>query len=256
MIVTLIVQKRHTLILDHLGREQAISIKELSDLLNASRETIRKDIALLSKEGLLRQVRGGAVRSQSAEATLAERSIVNPSGKQAMARLLARLIPDGACLIIDSGTTTQAAAREIAQHRRDLSIRTNDLTVASILAPVAREILLLGGKLDRNEHCTSGLDTLEMLGRHRADYALIGVGGLSEQDLFTDFSSENAAMRDRMIQVSDHPILLADQSKIGVVAPVHLTRVDGRAMAITDAPLPAGLSSLLMAIGMTVRIAA
>jgi len=253
--MTFLVQKRHTLILDQLDREETISIKDLSDLLNASRETIRKDIAVLSKEGRLRQVRGGAVRIQAAEATLLERTDVNPDGKGAIARAVAELVPDGASLVIDSGTSTQAAARQIAVRCRNLSVYTNDLLVAALLAPVAREILLLGGVLSSDEQYTMGMDTLDMLGRYRADFALVGIGGLGERGLFTDFTREGVALRDKMIEVATRPILLADKTKVGILAPVRLTRSSEAERLITDAALPNEISSGLENIGLPVQIA-
>lgn len=253
--MTFLVQKRHTLILDHLDREDAISIKELSDLLNASRETIRKDIALLSKEGLLKQVRGGAVRIQRAEAAFSERADVNPQGKRAIAKAVAGLIPDGASVIVDSGTTTQAAARAMAARCKNLTIYTNDLLVAATLAPTARETKLLGGTFCEDEHYTIGLDTLDMLARYRTDFALIGVGGITESGLFTDFTRDGVALREQMIEISTRSFLLADHFKLGITGPVRLTRSPDAERLITDKPLPEPTGDALTKAGLDVHVA-
>ena len=253
--MTFIVQKRHNFILDQLDQEEAISIKDLSKMLNASRETIRKDIALLSKEGRLKQVRGGAIKVQASEAALSERTDVNPGGKEAIALAVAQLIPDGASLILDSGTTTLAAAVEIARRCKDISVCTNDVAVAEILAPIARETLLLGGVYYHAEKYTLGLDTLEMLGRYRADFSLVGVGGLSDAGLFTDFSREGVALRDRMIEVASRAFLLADFSKIGTLAPVRLTRSAQAERLITDKKPPDAVFDTLVEQGLIVQVA-
>lgn len=253
--MTFLVQKRHTLILDHLDREEAISIKELSDLLNASRETIRKDIALLSKEGRLTQVRGGAVRIQGAEAAFTERADVNPQGKRAIARAAAKLIPDGASVMIDSGTTTQAAARELATRCQNLTIYTNDLLVAATLAPTAKETKLLGGTFCADEHYTIGLDTLDMLSRYRTDFALIGVGGITKAGLFTDFTRDGVALREQMIEISNRSLLLADHFKLGVTGPVRLAKSYDAERLITDKPLPEETDSALAQAGLAVQVA-
>jgi len=253
--MTFLVQKRHTLILDHLDREDAISIKELSDLLNASRETIRKDIALLSKEGRLKQVRGGAVRIQRAEAAFSERADVNPQGKRAIAKAVAELIPDGASVMVDSGTTTQAAAREMATRCKNLTIYTNDLLVAATLAPTARETKLLGGTFCADEHYTIGLDTLDMLTRYRTDFALIGVGGITDTGLFTDFTRDGVALREQMIESSTRSFFLADHFKLGVTGPVRLARSPDAERLITDKPLPKPTANALRKAGLDVHVA-
>lgn len=253
--MTFLVQKRHTLILDHLDREDAISIKELSDLLNASRETIRKDIALLSKEGRLKQVRGGAVRIQRAEAAFSERADVNPQGKRAIARVVAELIPDGASVMVDSGTTTQAAAREMAARCKNLTIYTNDLLVAATMAPTARETKLLGGTFCADEHYTIGLDTLDMLTRYRTDFALIGVGGITDTGLFTDFTRDGVALREQMIEISTRSFLLADHFKLGITGPVRLARSPDAERLITDKPVPKPTADALRKAGLKVQVA-
>lgn len=253
--MTFLVQKRHTLILDHLDREEAISIKELSDLLNASRETIRKDIALLSKEGRLKQVRGGAIRIQRAEAAFTERADVNPQGKRAIAKAVAKLIPDGASVMVDSGTTTQAAAREMAARCQNLTIYTNDLLVAATLAPSARETKLLGGTFCADEHYTIGLDTLDMLARYRTDFALIGVGGITNTGLFTDFTRDGVALREQMIEIASRSFLLADHFKFGVTGPVRLARSSEADRLITDKALPETTDAAFLKAGLDVQVA-
>jgi len=56
-------KQRHKLLLDILDEQQFASVSNLSDQLNASEATIRRDITKLSKQGQLRKIRGGAEES-------------------------------------------------------------------------------------------------------------------------------------------------------------------------------------------------
>lgn len=226
-------EERHSIILDELERHKFVSIAELGQRLNVTRETIRNDISTLAQRNLLQQVRGGAARIEKIEATLSERENINFAGKVMIARRVFELVPDGASLIVDSGSTTQIVARELAR-KSGLTIFTNDLKVAQLLVDTAEEVHILGGRLGRSEHATRGLDTLEMLANYRADFALIGVGGISGDHGFTDFDRDGAKMRDEMISQSTTALFLAGHEKFGRTAPVKLKNADRADYFVTD----------------------
>ena len=90
-----ITEQRLALIVEETERRQAISIRDLCAHFGVTRETIRKDLTHLASQNLIRQVRGGAMQIEREEASFADRSVINPEGKQAIAQLVAAMIPDG-----------------------------------------------------------------------------------------------------------------------------------------------------------------
>ena len=242
-------EQRHSIILDEVERHQFVSIVDLGQRLSVTRETIRNDISILAKRNLLQQVRGGAARIEKTEATLSERENINFSGKNKIAKIVAQIIPDGASVIVDSGSTTQIAARELTK-KSELIIFTNDFKVAQLLVDSAREVHVLGGRLGRSEHSTRGLDTLEMLGNYRTDYALIGVGGINSEHGFTDFDREGAKMRDEMISQSTSALFLAGHEKFGKTAPVKLKNADRADYFVTDKKPDFDISQRLEVLGL------
>lgn len=239
--------ERHAIILSEVARQPAVSIRYLTERLGVSRETVRKDIETLAQDNKLNQVRGGATGIRKQEPPIADRSQTNPDGKARIGAHVADLIPDGASIIIDNGSTTLAAARALAERRRDLVIYTNDLGIASLLAPCAAEVTILGGRLDLPENATMGLDTLENLARYHAEFSLVGVGGLSARTLLTDFSLEAANLRHLMMQRAQRPLVLADSSKFGVVGQVAMKPLPDGAVVITDMAPPKDIADALQA---------
>lgn len=237
--------ERHALILDQVAIKKTVSIRNLSDELGVSRETVRNDIKILSEQHMLTQVRGGAVRVQTAEPPIGVRSDTNPEGKNAIANFIVSQIPDGASIIIDSGSTTQACAHALANHRKDLLIYTNDLEVARILARTSRELVILGGRLAEGELATQGLDTINALTRYRTEFALVGVGGLSAQAGFTDFTSEAATLRDTMLAHARTPLLLVDHTKFGTVGQVCLSAIPSATTVVVDKDIPTEITDML-----------
>ena len=60
----MLTEKRHQVILDYLNKHDAVTVTQLTGLLNSSESTIRRDLNVLNEEGKLRKVFGGATSIQ------------------------------------------------------------------------------------------------------------------------------------------------------------------------------------------------
>ena len=110
----MLAEQRRSLILDIVAEQGSVSVTELYRRLKVSRETIRRDITRLATENRLCKTHGGALSLDSREPAFAERMSVNLPGKRAIGRVAAALVPDGASLIIDAGTTALCVAEALA----------------------------------------------------------------------------------------------------------------------------------------------
>ncbi len=247
--------QRHQIILSRVSDQPAVTIRELTQSLGVSRETVRKDIEYLAQSNRLLQVRGGATRIRTAEPPSQKRATTNREGKARIAAHVAARIGDGSSLFIDNGSTTLAVAMALSRLRSDLIVYTNDLKIAESIAPAAREIMILGGRLDVTEAATFGFVTLEHLSHYRAEYALIGGGGVSARALFTDFSREAAEMRLRMMQQAEEALILADSSKFGEVGQVVLGPLPKGVRMVTELAPPDDIAAALTAASVGIEVA-
>ena len=173
----MLAEQRHQYILAQVAKTGALSVAELVRELNVSRETIRRDLNALAGRGLLVTTHGGALSSDRREPDLDTREAANAGAKRAIGERAAEFVPDGASLIIDSGSTTQAVARALLDRHR-LSVYTNDWRIALLLGRRNdNRVTLLGGELSDIEDATFGLDTVHQLTQYHADFAFIGAGG-------------------------------------------------------------------------------
>ncbi|MEE9317018.1 MAG: DeoR/GlpR family DNA-binding transcription regulator [Rhodospirillales bacterium] len=240
-------QRRHQ-ILNILREKGSVSVNELFRRLKVSRETIRRDITRLAGENKLRKTHGGALSIDQVEQAFAERMGVNTKGKQAIGRVAAGLVPDGASLIIDSGTTTLCVAEALAP-RRGLNVMTNDIHVAGRLAGRNNNrVFLLGGELQGNEGATLGRDATQMLANYYADFAFVGASALSADPWLMDYSREAAELRAEMLTQARTPVLLADHTKFNRTAPVRVANLESVSHLVTDkkpdAKMAKGLATL------------
>lgn len=230
----MLAEQRRDQILSILSEKGSVSVNELYRRLKVSRETIRRDITRLATDNRLRKTHGGALSIDQVEPAFAERMSVNIDGKRAIGRVAAELVPDGASLIIDSGTTTLCVAEALAP-RRGLAVYTNDIHVAGRLAGRNNNrVLLLGGEVQGVEGATMGRDATAMLANYYADFAFVGASALSSDPWLMDYSREAAELRAEMLAQARTAVLLADHTKFNRTAPVRVANLDRVSALITD----------------------
>jgi len=228
-----------------LGAQGSVSITELADFFDVSRETIRRDLKLLSDKGQLDIVHGGAARFEPNEPAMSLRSQENAPGKAAIGRAAAGLIKNGMVVFLDSGTTTLAVAHAMTE-LRDLTICTASLKIALHLCHVpGMRVHMLGGEIDPGEEAASGIDMLEAMSRFRVDIAFLGGGALSPDGEVTDFTRAGAEQRGRMIALAARAYFVLDSSKFGKLTPLRIPNFHRAAGVIVDAlPEPAIVEAL------------
>ena len=94
-----IAARRHSAILAKLDETGSVTVEELAQVLDVSRETVRRDLKALSAGSLLAIVHGGAIRNERSEASFANRRTVNRAGKEVIAGRDATSTVRRACFI-------------------------------------------------------------------------------------------------------------------------------------------------------------
>jgi DeoR family transcriptional regulator, glycerol-3-phosphate regulon repressor len=156
------------------------SVDELATMLDISRETVRRDLALLSEQGVLRKVHGGAVHFQTArESPLDDRKAAARPEKMAIARRAAELFEPGDSLLIDSGTTTTYFAEALGRSG-SFAVITNSVAVADELwkAPHRSDVYLLGGKYFGDGQEVLGPLAVEQIRALHADHVVLTIGAM------------------------------------------------------------------------------
>ncbi len=160
----------------------------------------------------------------------------NREAKEAIARRASALVPDGATVILDSGTTTLALARLLAG--RPLRVVALDVPVAQTLAQGETEVLLVGGRVRNGFYSLVGSWAEELLERVRADLFFIGADAFDTEGV-TNHTFEEAAVKRKAMAVSHKTILLADGSKWGKRASAFVTFLAALDRVVTDLKDPA-----------------
>jgi len=247
---------RQSEILDLARAEGRVTVEDLARRFGVTLQTIRRDLTDLADAGRLMRVHGGAVpRGGVANLAYAERRGLNAAAKEAIGRTCAAAIPDMSSLFINIGTTTEAVARALLGHR-NLTVVTNNLNVANILAESdSAEVIVAGGLLRRSDSGLVGDLTKAAIAAFKVDYAIIGTSALDQDGDLLDFDSQEVGVSRAIIAHARKSFLVADRSKLNRAAPVRIGSLSELAGIFTDAPLPPVLARRCTDWGCAVHVA-
>lgn len=137
--------QRHDAIIELVRLQGYVSTEELVEHFEVSPQTIRRDLNELAEKNKIQRHHGGAaLPSSSVNTAYHDRKIMWSDEKSRIAQRVASLIPDGATLFIDIGTTPEAVAHALINHK-NLRIVTNNLNVATLLMGKEDFRLILAG---------------------------------------------------------------------------------------------------------------
>ncbi|UGT57267.1 DeoR/GlpR family DNA-binding transcription regulator [Nocardia asteroides] len=252
-------EERQQAIATLVGHRGRVSVAELADQYGVTTETVRRDLAVLDRLGLIRRVHGGAVGAgalTTIELGTAERDTTRAEEKDRIADTALRFLPRaGGSVVFDAGTTT---ARMVAALPSDLELVavTNSLPIATRLTgfPGVR-VQLLGGRVRGVTQAAVGAETLRLLGELRVDVAFIGTNALTVRHGLSTPDPEEAAVKRAMIAAADQVVVVADADKIGREDFVSFGGTGDIDVLVTDTDIPAAARADLTAAGIEVVLA-
>lgn len=216
-------EERQQHIVDRARRDGRVDVAELSAELSVTGETIRRDLSVLERHGLLRRVHGGAIPVERLgfEPALAARDTVLTAEKDRIAKAALAELPEEGSILLDAGSTTARLAA-ILPGDRQLTVLTNALPAALALATRSNmTVLFIGGRVRARTLACVDPWAIESLAQSYVDVAFLATNGLSVQRGLTTPDQAEAAVKRAMIAAARRTVLLADHTKLSVD---HLAR--------------------------------
>ncbi|WP_198555275.1 DeoR/GlpR family DNA-binding transcription regulator [Siphonobacter sp. SORGH_AS_0500] len=242
-------EERLQYILQKLVQQQRVSSVELSQELNVSDDTIRRDLNELAKDGLLKKVHGGAVPAvpkAPAPLKLTERIAYAQTEKQEIAQKALAVFESGQTIILDNGSTNMLIARSLPPELQ-VQIFTNSLSIAQILSEHPNvEVHLMGGWIFKRAQVTLGAAVINMIERLRPDLCIMGVCSIHHELGVTTPYWEEALVKQKMTQVSKKVIATAWKDKFNTAETCKVCDYEELDLLITSSQAPTeNLSSYL-----------
>jgi DeoR/GlpR family transcriptional regulator of sugar metabolism len=249
----MLLDQRRQEILSLVESEGFVSLQQLTDRVDVSESTVRRDLEYLERIGQIRRTRGGAAYVGESLTPLDERAGQAAPEKQAVGRAAAELVQPGEAILLDGGTTTLEVARNLVG--KSLQVVTNSVPVVNLLANQPQiELVVIGGYVYPKTGVALGPLALAALSQIHVRRLFMSVGGITEKGLY----NSNALLADTeksMLAAAEEVIVVADSGKFGHSALAHLCALDRVHRVVVDAGLSEEWKSLLTRAGIALTIA-
>ncbi len=221
--------QRQAQILSLLSQYGNMKTLDLAEYFHVSRETIRQDIMQMAEKGQVRKCFGGIVSCTPIQATRDQHA----AAKIKICEKALELLPAGASLFLDNGSTTLYLAQMLSQ-RSGYTIITPSLGVANACANGSNKLIVCGGLINTQIQCATGSPTVDFLKQLRTDIAVFGSDGFQTNNGPTGTDFEYGKLKRVAHENAQQRIVLADSSKSTYSALLEFASWENVNCLITD----------------------
>ncbi|WP_291868930.1 DeoR/GlpR family DNA-binding transcription regulator [Maribacter sp.] len=207
-------EERHQLILNEVALHNRILLTDISEVLNVSVDTVRRDVIQLDSEKKLKKVHGGAISLGYVNNTSQHDKVYAIAKKTAIAEKAVKLLRNGHVILIHGGTTCLELAR-IIPAKMSLTCFTLSLPIAMELCKKPKlEVILIGGTMAKESQIASGGHAIHNISKIKVDYGFIGTGYVDATYGLTEFDWESVQVKMTVVQASKNTVLLTISEKL------------------------------------------
>lgn len=235
----MLAEDRFDKILQILEQKKTVTVLELTERLDTSESTIRRDLTELHKKGLLVKVHGGAtvkpLHYNMKDDKVEVRQDQNREEKERIAAYAASLIAPDDFVFLDAGTTTGEMIEHLSE--KNAVYVTNAVYHAVRLMKKGFRTYLIGGELKESTEAVVGAAAVRDLERYNFTKGFFGTNGASLERGFTTPDISEALVKETAMKLCREAYVLCDSSKFGCISPVHFAAFDDAKIITSTAGL-------------------
>lgn len=245
-------EERLNRLIEILRKQNGATIKELSQLLDVSEMTVRRDMDTLKAKNMILDIPGAAVLNTQRpystdedgyQLSMATRSHVGE--KERIGKYAASLIQEDDCVIIDNGSTVEYLADSIAKDTK-MTIFTCNLNILNKICNNPNiSIIFGGGYYHPDTTLFESSENITLIKNIRATKVFASAAGVHDKMGVTCMNNYELDIKQAIIQSGAEKILLVDSSKFGTIKPCFLTELDIFDRVITDVNLSAEWAEII-----------
>ncbi len=225
-------EERLSFIMDQLKSNPSVKLTQLSEALQVSEDTVRRDIESLSRSRLLTKVRGGAIPHSPNAHNFKARLQTSEKEKLVIAKKALQLIKPGDSILLDGGTTAYMLASLL---EIPLTVITNNIPAAALLAGRKNiDVIITGGRILPDSLITAGSYAIQLLQESHVDICFVGVCSVHHEIGVSSFDYFECEMKRAMINCSDRIVALTSQNKIGTAETFKICPINTLDTIVTE----------------------
>jgi DeoR family transcriptional regulator of aga operon len=253
MLSAVFAEERHRWIVTRVHALGSCHVEELASRLSLSAVTIRRDLHALEDRGLLRRTRGGAFALPQHRLQTSGRGL---EATLRIAEVAAELVADGSAVALANGPEALALALVLRSHARRLTVVTNAIDIAALLADAPSITThVTGGTLLAGRHALVNPFAAEILTRLRVEVCFLGASGVDGAGGVTAACRPEAQVKRQFLDAARRRVLLAGSRKLGRVAGERVAGLEELDALVTDRDASLDQLAALRALGLEIHLA-
>ena len=226
-------KERQMLIMKEINLHNRALSSDLSNTLNVSEDTIRRDLNELADAGKLVKVHGGAL-SKSYQFSYSTVDAYASQAKQVIAQKAARLIKNDMFVVIGGGTTVSELIRHIPLDTTATFFTVSLLTALQLCDHSKATVIFIGGTIAKTSQISSGGEVISRFADIHADLCVLGANGISFNEGITDSDMETVQVKRAMMKASKETAILTISEKLDSVQRLRVCNLDEINYLITE----------------------
>ncbi|MBQ6823325.1 MAG: DeoR/GlpR transcriptional regulator [Clostridia bacterium] len=227
-------KQRQEQILQILDAEQYATVQYLTHVLGCSTATVNRDLNAMQQMKLVKRCYGGVEAVKGGLPPLPQRQFYMQKEKRQNAQKAAGLIQNGDRIFLDASTTVQHIVPFLAD-KKELTVITNSLFLATELTKYEMEIICLGGQVSERPYVLDGEDTVENALKYRVDKMFFSLNAVTLQG---QVGASHYLLYKTVMNNSKERYLLTDCAKVAENTPKMLCDFSALSGVISDFAFP------------------
>jgi len=227
-------KERQAYILHQINLHNKVLSADLSQSINVSDDTIRRDLVELAEEGKLIKVHGGALSPSFHNNGYTAKKVYALEQKRTIAQKAISLIKQGMFVLTSGGTTIIEMARCLPLDLQATFISGSLPVINEYINHPLIEVIVIGDKVSKSSKITVGIEAIMKIRQLRADLCFLGVNALNVKDGISDNDWEVVQIKKAMIESSQKLVCLTISEKLCSQQPIQLCAIDKIDVLITE----------------------
>lgn len=227
-------KERQNYILQQVNLHNRVLSSSLSQDINVSEDTIRRDLHELSEEGMLIKVHGGALSRSFSQVHMPINGVYSQHQKKTIAQKAISLINDGMFILTGGGTTIVEMARLLPPQLKATFVSGSIAAILEYMDHPNIEVILIGDRVSKNSKITVGSEAISKIRQLKADICFLGTNAIDPQNGVTDNDWEVVQLKKAMIESSDKVVCLGIAEKINTFQPIQICPLNKIDILITE----------------------
>lgn len=229
-------RERQAYILHQVNLHNKVLSADLSQHINVSDDTIRRDLQELAEEGKLIKVHGGALSPSFHNGHHTSREVYSYSQKKIIAQKAASMIKDGMFVLTGGGTTIIELARALPMNLHATFISGSIPAIFEYMNHPNIDVIVIGDKISKNSKITVGLEAVSRIRQIKADLCFLGINALNLENGVSDNDWDVVQIKKAMIESAQKLVCLTIAEKINSQQPIQVCETARIHTLITELP--------------------